>query len=298
MPRVQFGVHTGPQDIELSELRRLWRHCDDAGFDLITIWDHFYQSPYKDPLSPTYEAVALLAAMASDTRRCRIGCLCFGMGYRNPAVLAKSLTTVDHLSGGRLTVGLGAGWLVEEHQAYGIDLLSVKERMARFGEGVQVVRQLFNEEKSSFEGQYFELNDATNYPRPVRGTIPIIVGGGGEQKTLAIAARYGDGSNQAYMTAGAYRHKNQVLDEWCARVDRDPATLERSVNLHFHMSSRGEPADAKHPEGSLFGPARQVVDQLAPYVDAGAQRIGLAIRPPVDWDALDTFIADIMPAFR
>jgi F420-dependent oxidoreductase-like protein len=298
MPKVELGVHTGPQDIELDELRRLWRHCDEAGFDLITVWDHFYQSPFQNPTSPTYEAVALLAALALDTQRARIGCLCFGMGYRNPAVLAKSLTTIDHLSGGRLTVGLGAGWLVEEHQAYGIDMLSVKERLNRLGEGVQVVRALFNEERSSFEGTYFELNDATNYPRPQRGTIPIIVGGGGEQRTMAIAAKHGDGSNQAFLSVEGYRHKNEVLDQWCERFGRDPASLERSVNLHFQMSSRPESADAKHPDGAIFGSSQHVVDQLGPYVDAGAQRIGLAIRPPVDWDALDRFIADVMPAFR
>ncbi len=298
MPRVELGVHTGPQDIGLDELRRLWRHCDQAGFALITVWDHFYQSPYQNPTSPTYEAVALLSVLALDTQRARIGCLCFGMGYRNPAVLAKSLTTIDHLSGGRLIVGLGAGWLVEEHQAYGIDMLAVKERMNRLSEGVQVIRALFNQEKSSFEGQYFELNEATNYPRPVRGTIPIIVGGGGERRTMAIAARYGDGSNQAYLSAETYRHKNQVLDQWCERFGRDPATLERSVNLHFQMSSRPEPPDAKHPDGAIFGSPQQVIDQLGPYVDAGAQRIGLAIRPPVDWDALDRFIQDVMPAFR
>src|SRR5579871_6399551 len=201
MTKVELGAHTGPQDIELDELRRLWRHCDEAGFDLVTVWDHFYQSPYRDPLSPTYEAVALLTTLALDTHRSRIGCLCFGMGYRNPAVLAKSLTTIDHLSQGRLTVGLGAGWLVEEHQAYGIPLLSVKQRLDRLSEGAQVVRMLLTEEHSSFEGQHYELNDATNYPRPVQTRVPIIVGGGGEQRTMAIAARRGDGSNQAYVSA-------------------------------------------------------------------------------------------------
>jgi F420-dependent oxidoreductase-like protein len=298
MARVELGVHTGPQDIEVNELRRVWRHCDGAGFDLITVWDHFYQSPYQNPQSPTYEAGALLAAMALDTTRSRIGCLCFGMGYRNPAVLAKSLTTIDHLSGGRLTVGLGAGWLVEEHQAYGVDLLSVKERLNRLDEGVQVVRSLLNEERSSFEGKYYELNDATNYPRPLQGRVPIIVGGGGEQRTMAIAAKYGDGTNQAYMSADAYRHKNHVLDQWCERLGRDPASLERSVLLHFRMSSRGVPPDGPQMDGAIFGPPGQVIDQLGRYVDARAQRISLAIRPPVDWDALDTFIAEVMPAFR
>lgn len=298
MTQVEIGVHTGPQDIELSELRQLWRRCDEAGFDLITVWDHFYQSPYQNPRSPTYEAVALLAAMALDTRRSRIGCLCFGMGYRNPAVLAKSLTTIDHLCGGRLTVGLGAGWHAEEHHAYGVDLLPVRARMDRFEEGVQVVRMLLRQERSSFEGTYYELNDATNDPRPVQERIPIIVGGGGERRTLAVAARYADGANQAYLSAEAYRRKNEVLDEWCERVGRDPASLERSVVLHFRMSSRPAGTAAPPADGSVYGSPQQVIDQLGAYARARAQRISLAIRPPVDWEALERFIGEVLPAFR
>jgi len=116
VPKVELGVHTGPQDIELDELRRLWRHCDAAGFDLITVWDHFYESPPRDGNGECYEALASLTALALETSRSRVGCLCFGMGYRNPAALARSLTTIDHLSNGRLTVGLGAGWHQPEHE--------------------------------------------------------------------------------------------------------------------------------------------------------------------------------------
>lgn len=298
MAKVELGVHTGPQDIELDELHKLWRRCDAAGFDLITVWDHFYESPYRDGNSPTYESVALLSALALETSHSRIGCLCFGMGYRNPAVLAKSLTTIDHLSKGRLTVGLGAGWLVQEHEAYGLKLLSVKERLDRLAEGAAVVRALFTQDRSSFEGRYFELNDATNFPKPVQERVPIIVGGGGERRTMAIAARHADGSNQTYLSAEAYRHKNEVLDAWCERLERDPASLERSVVLHFRMASRPSDAAAAQVEGAICGEPRQVVDQIGAYVDAGAARVSFAIRPPVDWDALDSFIEDVMPAFR
>src|SRR5712692_6781187 len=213
MARVELCVHTGPQDIELDELRKLWRHCDPV-FDLITVWDHFDESPYRDGNGTNYEAIASLAALAVETQRSRIGCLCFGMGYRNPALLAKSLTTIDHLSHGRLTVGLGAGWLVEEHEAYGFGFPAVKERLDRLSEGVRVVRMLLTEERSSFEGEHFRVANAPNYPRPVQKRIPIIVGGGGEQRTMRIAARWADGANQAYMSPESYRHKNQVLDQW------------------------------------------------------------------------------------
>lgn len=296
MASVEFGVHAGPQDIALDELRRLWRHCDAAGFDLITTWDHFYESPPRDGNGECYEAIACLAAMAVETRRCRIGCLCFGMGYRNPAVLAKSLTTIDHLSHGRLTAGLGAGWHAPEHEGYGFGLPSLKDRMDRLTEGVQVVRALFTSSRSDFDGSFFQLKDAANFPQPLQQRVPILVGGGGEKRTAAIAAKWADGSNQAYFTPEVYRHKNDVLDHWCEVFDRDPASLERSLVVHFHMSSKGE---GRQPvDGSIYGEPAQVIDRLGAYVDAGAQRISIAIRPPVDWDALQSFIDDVIPAFR
>lgn len=296
MAKVEFGVHAGPQDIALDELRRLWRHCDAAGFDLITTWDHFYESPPRDGSGDCYEAITCLAAMAVETQRSRIGCLCFGIGYRNPAVLAKSLTTIDHLSHGRLTVGLGAGWHAPEHEGYGFGLPSLRDRMDRLTEGVEVVRALFTNGRTDFEGSVFHLKDAANFPQPLQQPVPILVGGGGEKRTTAIAAKWADGSNQAYFTPEVYRHKNEVLDHWCEVFDRDPKSLERSLVVHFHMSSKGE---ARPPvAGSIHGAPAEVIDRLGAYVDAGAQRISIAIRPPVDWDALQSFIDDVMPAFR
>src|SRR5438552_3455676 len=207
MPKVEMGVHTGPNDIELDELRSLWRHCDAAGFDLITVWDHLFESPPVDGTHRAHEAIACLSALALDTQRSRIGCLCFGMGYRNPALLAKSLTTIDHLSGGRLTVGLGAGWHVPEHEGYGFGFPPARERLDRLSEGTRVVQMLFTEQRSTFDGEYYQLKDATNEPRPVQARIPIIVGGGGEQRTMRIAARWADGANQAYIAPSDYRHK-------------------------------------------------------------------------------------------
>ncbi len=298
MAKVELGVHTGPNDIEVDELRKLWRHCDAAGFDLITVWDHFYESPFVDGTHPAYEAIALLSALALETEKSRIGCLCFGMGYRNPALLAKSLTTVDHLSHGRLTVGLGAGWHVPEHEGYGFGFPPARERLDRLSEGTRVVRALFTEDRSTFDGEYYQLKDATNSPRPVQERIPIIVGGGGEQRTMRIAARWADGANQAYISPDDYRHKNEVLDQWCEHYSRDPKSLERSVLVHFRLSSKGLLPQGPQADGAVSGSPQQVIDRLGQYVDAGAQRISLAIRPPLDWAAIQTFIDDVMPAFR
>jgi len=296
MSRVELGVHTGPQDIELAELRQLWRFCDDAGFDLITVWDHFFESPPRDGWGPCYEAIATLSALALETSRSRIGCLCFGICYRNPALLAKSLTTIDHLSNGRLTVGLGAGWHKPDHEAYGFGLPAAKERLDRLSEGVRVVREMFTNQRASFQGTYYRIEDASNIPQPVQPRVPIIVGGGGEQRTMAIAAKWADGANQAYIEPDVYKHKNDVLDRWCEKFGRDPASLERSLLVHYRLSSKGAPSGPL--DGAIHGSTQQVIDKLGAYVDAGAQRISAAIRPPLDWDSLHAYVEEVLPAFR
>jgi alkanesulfonate monooxygenase SsuD/methylene tetrahydromethanopterin reductase-like flavin-dependent oxidoreductase (luciferase family) len=220
------------------------------------------------------------------------------MGYRNPALLAKALTTIDHLSHGRLTVGLGAGWHVPEHEGYGYAYPSVKERLDRLSEGTRVVRAMLSQGRSDFEGRYYQLSDAANYPQPVQARVPIIIGGGGEQRSLRIAALRADGSNQTYMSPETYRKKNQVLDEWCEHYKRDPKTLERSINLHFQMTTTGSPDQKPEQGGGLWGRPQQVIDQIGAYVDAGAQRVNVAVRPPLDWHAIQQYVEDVMPPFR
>jgi F420-dependent oxidoreductase-like protein len=300
MAKIELGVHTGQQDIELDELRKLWRTAEESGFDWVSVWDHFYEAPPRDGVGPTYEPVALMAALALETTRVRIGCLVFCMLYRNPALLAKSMTTIDHLSHGRVTVGLGAGWHAQETTAYGYDFPPVKERLDRLVEATRIIRLMLTKDRSSFEGKHYRIANASNNPRPVQERVPVIIGGGGEQRTLRIAARRADGWNVPYIGADSFRHKNKVLDQWCERYDRDPKSIERSVNLHFLMSSRGATAsdNPRGREGGLWGEPQQVIDRIGEYVSGGASRVNIAIRPPVDWDALQSYIEDVMPAFR
>ena len=209
MPKIELGIHAGQQDIELDELRRLWRHCDENGFDFISCWDHFYEAPNRDNEGPTYEGVALMAAMACETKNARLGCFVFCMNYRNPALLAKSLTTIDHLSGGRVSAGLGAGWHVQEHAAYGYDFPPVKERLDRLSEGVRIIRGMTTKEHYTFKGKYYRVENIRNNPMPVQGRMPIIIGGGGEQRTLSIAARRADGWNVALHRSRCLRSQEQ-----------------------------------------------------------------------------------------
>ena len=211
MTQIELGVHAGPQDIELDELRRFWRFCDASGFDWISNWDHFHESPPRDGNGPAFEAIVALTLLAQETKRARIGCLVFCMSYRDPARLAKALTSIDHASRGRLEIGLGAGWHEPDHTSYGFVLPPVKERLDRLSEGIRVIRLLLTQERSNFSGRYYKLENAPNFPRPVQERIPIIVGGGGEARSLRIAALRADGSNQTYLSPEVYRTKNQVF---------------------------------------------------------------------------------------
>jgi F420-dependent oxidoreductase-like protein len=287
-----FGVHTGPQHISLADLRASWRRIEDLGYDWISIWDHFYGATGRPDDAECLEAVALHAALACDTSRVRVGSLVYSIGYRHPAVLAKAITAIDHLSGGRADMGIGAGWAVVEYDAYGIPFPSVKERMDQLEEGIQVLRGLLHDEVTSFSGQHFTLNEARNEPRPVQAKMPIWVGGGGEKRTLKIAAQYADGWNVPFVPPEAFAHKRGVLAQHCESVGRDPSEITCAVNVGLAWTDEslrsqfGTLADAVRP-GVLTGSDDEVLDRIGQYVDAGADQINIALRAPFDLDAIE-----------
>jgi alkanesulfonate monooxygenase SsuD/methylene tetrahydromethanopterin reductase-like flavin-dependent oxidoreductase (luciferase family) len=310
---MKFGLHIGQQNLSIEELRRLWRWADGAGFDWVDVWDHFYEAPPVDGNGSCFEATTCMAAIACETRNVRIGVLVLGMNYRHPAVLANALCTIDQLSGGRLEIGLGAGWHVPEYTAYGIPFLPIKERMDILEEGVQVVRLLTTVDRANFAGRYFQLKDAACYPKGVQARPRIWVGGNGEKRTLRIAARHADGWNSPYTSPAEFGRLDKVLDSWCEREGRDPGGIERNENLSFHMAANGTAAaeraeqhfrdtwgaaaDVMRGRGVVIGGAAQAIDLVGRYGDAGAARVNIAIRPPVDWDALETWASEVIPAF-
>ena len=159
------------------------------------------------------------------------------MNYRNPALLAKSIATIDHLSHGRIELGLGAGWHSEEHTAFGYEFPSVKERLDRLEEGIQIIQGMYQGDGMSFSGNYYSVADVKLHPRPIQNPIPIVVGGRGEKRTLRLAARYADGWNVPYIHLEEFERLSGVLDMWCEKEDRDPTSVERSINLHMHMGA-------------------------------------------------------------
>jgi alkanesulfonate monooxygenase SsuD/methylene tetrahydromethanopterin reductase-like flavin-dependent oxidoreductase (luciferase family) len=311
MPGLSFGIHVGPQETTIDELRRLWRFADDHGFDWLSVWDHFYART-SDRI-PHYEAVALLAAIASETQHLRFGCMVFAVQFRNLGLLAKSIVTIDHLSGGRLEIGLGAGWHEPEYRAFGYPFLSTKERLDQLEEGIQALRRLLTEDAVDFHGRYVHLEGARIFPKPLQQSLPLWVGGAGERRTAHIAARHADGWNIPYISPDDYRRKRAALERWCEVEGRDPATVRDAVQVGFYMAPRDDqraiasarerlaqqvgPQALEQP-GYLIGGPGAVAEQLAAYREAGARSLNLAIRPPVDWEALEVFVDQVMPQFR
>lgn len=295
----------------MDELRALWRRFD-ATMDWISAWDHFYEAPPRGGTAPHFEAVATLAALACETTRARIGCLVFYVGYRNPGQLAKAVTTIDHLSGGRFELGLGAGWHEPEARAYGYDFPSDGRRLDMLEEAVPLVRSLLTEERTTHDGDWFRTEDASCLPLPVQERLPIWIGGVGERRTLRITARQADGWNAAYVDPHEFRRLNGVLDQWCETEGRDPADIQRSVNLLFLLSvDEAAAAQARRQVeeqwgpfaprvmgGALVGTPDEAVEQILAYRDAGAGQVNVALRAPWPPESLDAFLDEVVPRVR
>lgn len=291
-----FGVHVGLQNTTADELRSVWRRIEDLGFEWISVWDHFYGATGRPDDAACLEAVAMHAALACTTSRVQCGSLVYSIGYRHPAVLAKAITTIDQLSGGRAHMGIGAGWAQVEYDAYGIPFPNVKTRMDQLEEGIQCLRGLLHDDVTSFEGRYFTLTEARNEPRPVQAKVPIWIGGGGEKRTLRIAARYADGWNVPFVSAEQFAHKCSVLDDHCASVGRAPGEVKRAVNLGLAYTEEslqqqfGAISDFVRP-GVLTGSDQEVIDHIGHYVEAGADQVNIALRAPFDLGSLEKFAA-------
>jgi F420-dependent oxidoreductase-like protein len=283
--RPWFGLHlpsytfpdTPPEGI-FDRLLEQVRTAEVAGFDLITVMDHLYQiRGVGEVTEPMLEGWSTLSALARETTRPRLGTLVTGVTYRNPALLAKTATTLDVISGGRAILGIGAAWNDVEHAGYGFEFPAVGERMDRLDEALTIIRAMFSEERPSFEGRYYRIDEALNVPRPVRQGGPrILVGGGGEQRTLKIAAKHADMTHWFPLGFEVLRHKTEVLERHCAEIGRDPSTIERTMAAPVIVVGNDAEArialeripEERRPYVNL-GTPEQMADKLQPYLDAG-----------------------------
>jgi F420-dependent oxidoreductase-like protein len=252
--------------------------AESAGFSLVTVMDHLYQiAGVGAETEPMLEGWSTLNALARETTKVRLGTLVSGVTYRNPALLAKMVTTLDVISGGRAIFGLGAAWNETEHIGYGYDFPGVGERMDRLDEALTIARAMFTEERATFTGRHYRIDNALNAPKPIQPGGPrIMVGGGGEQRTLRIAAKHADMTHWFPLGLEALKHKNEVLVGWCESIGRDPSTIERTMATPVivagteaevtAMRDRLPPERRAHVAG---GTPEQAAEGLRPYLDAG-----------------------------
>ena len=255
---MRFAIKTRPEHTPWAQIRDVWVAADEVPlFESAWNWDHFY--PLTEPFTgPNLESWSMLAAMAEATHRIRLGCQVTGMIYRHPAVLANIAATTDIISGGRLELGLGAGWNEMETAAYGIDLPPLRERFDRFDEGVEAIISLLSQETSTLHGRYVKLTDARCEPKPVqRPHPPITIGGRGRTRTLRTAARLAQQWNAITPGPEDWLSLRETLVEHCASVGRDPGEIICSVNVRV-----------EGPDG-----IKHAAEQAAVYRDAGADLV-------------------------
>ncbi|PZC45332.1 MAG: Flavin-dependent oxidoreductase, luciferase family [Chloroflexi bacterium] len=297
---MKFGAQVSAYRTSWDDIRPVVETMDAGRWSSVWFADHFVppNRPRSMEPQPAYEAFALAAAVASITETLRIGHLVLGNTYRNPALVAKIAGSIDHISHGRFVLGIGAAWFEREHQAYGWDFPSMKERQDRFQEAMQLLRALFHaQEPVDFRGEYYQLDQASLSPGSYDTPIPILVGGTGEKRTLRTLAMHGDMLNlDGWAGQGVsgelLRHKMSVVEKHCADVGRDPAEITPTVMVPVRLTDDEASAkrfvDAVGPN-TVAGSKDYVIERVGELIDAGAQEImfGLLYNTPEDFQALD-----------
>ena len=258
-----------PANRPWSNLSTLAIHAEQSGWSGIWLADHFMPNTPEPNTDPMGEVMAQLAALAATVPRVRIGPLVLGNTYRHPAVVAKAAAAIDEISGGRFVLGIGAGWQVNEHEAFGIELGSVKERLAWFREACQVLQSLRDEEVTTFDGSRYQLRDASLNPKPA-GPLPILIGASGEKVMPKIVAQYADEWN-CWARPDTFAHKSSVMSAACEARDRSPETLHRSTQALVFIGPDAA-AKAEHVNKSrpaIGGTTQQLVEILGQYAEAG-----------------------------
>ena len=294
---LRFGAQLWPEATDWPTLRDAGVAMDEAGWDVLMTWDHLLaiEGPWGQP---SFEGWSVLAAWAALTRRVELGLLVGANTYRNPGLTAKLATTLDHISGGRAILGLGAAWNEREHEAHGLDFgASPGARLDWLDEALGIIRRLLAGERFDHDGPAYHLQDILHAPLPIRRPMPILVGGSGLRKTLRIVATHAD----AWDTAGALdvvQERVRTLDDHCAAIGRDPSEIERWYHVPIVIRDDHEAAEASikgamagigvdevYP--GLYGDPAHVADGLRPFIDLGFTTFVALLPPPYDRETID-----------
>jgi alkanesulfonate monooxygenase SsuD/methylene tetrahydromethanopterin reductase-like flavin-dependent oxidoreductase (luciferase family) len=316
-PSLAIGFQVWGQFVGWDELMAAGGRIDELGFDSLWSNDHLLPVAGGGPqaiessLGPVWDGWLTLAGWAERTRRVHLGCLVSSVSYRPPAILVKMATALDHASGGRAILGIGAGWHATEHRAFGVELPSVRERLDRLDEGASICRQMLDGQAATLDGRWFRADGASNDPAPVQAHLPLLIGGSGERRTLPIVARYADIWNGEGDPA-TFAHKSSVLDDRCRELGRDPAAVRRTVGLPPPLirGSRAHAVDAlaallvRHglpardardaaDASPLVGTVEQIAGRLREYRSAGATEVMFDWPLPSDDETLEALAGPV-----
>jgi len=304
MPRVRLGALCWNQYTDWPNLLEAGRRVDQLGYDSLWTWDHVYPIVGSHE-GPMFEGWLTITAWAQATERVRIGLMVVANTFRNPALTAKMATTLDHISGGRAILGVGAAWFETEHEAFGLEFGSgAPERLRWLGEALPIMRGMLHGERPSAAGPRYSAKDVLNLPPPIQERLPLVVGGGGEKVTLKLVARYADANNVGGGFEGVKR-KEETLVRHCETVGRDPAEIERTTNIGA-IVIRDSRAEAERVQEELFrrngnaerwdspvGTPEDVAEQLAPYLGIGYRHLIAGFPSPYDEETMTRYATEV-----
>jgi alkanesulfonate monooxygenase SsuD/methylene tetrahydromethanopterin reductase-like flavin-dependent oxidoreductase (luciferase family) len=303
---VKLGALAWNQYTDWAALREAGVRADALGYDSIWTWDHLYPIVGSDD-GPILEGWLTLAAWAEATERAQIGLMVGANPFRNPALVAKMATTLDHISGGRAILGIGAAWFETEHVAYGIEYgESPGERLRWLEEAVHIMRGMLHGERPSGK-RFYTTREVRNDPPPVQDRLPLLIGGGGEKRTLRIVARYADACN----VGGGFKNvkrKDEILRRHCEEVGRDESEIERTVGMGMCII-RDDPAEAERVAASIFerngnaepwknqlvGTPEQVADVMRPFLGIGFRHFIIGYPSPYDAESMERMVTEVKP---
>ena len=308
---IRFGIQTGQQNVEWAQMLDLWRKADAWGYDSLWNFDHFY-AIFVPPELPCLEGWTTLAALAQATSRARVGTLVGGNTYRHPSITAKMAATVDHISGGRLNLGIGAGWFELEHRSLGIDFKTVPRRLAALDEACRIIRGMLTQERTTVEGRHYTVRDAMGNPKPLqRPHPPILIGGTGERVLLKLVARHADMWN-ASASAPRMRELIDLIRRHGDTVGRDTDQIEKTVLMPLCYRAPAEreqfmcqliagmrqttPENAR--EQIMIGEKQECLDCVERYVSAGVTHFIFMTMTPFQLDEIQAFAEEVIPAVR
>lgn len=282
MKPITFGIKTAPQHTTYEAILQVWKQVDEnPAFEHAWLFDH-YAPIFSDLDGPCLEGWTTLAALAAETRRIRLGLMVTGNTYRHPAVLASIAATVDIISNGRLDLGIGAGWNEFEHASMGIPLFAPGERIRRLDEACQIIKLLFTQDLTTFEGRYYQLKDARRQPKPVQKPHPpFVIGGGGEQLTLRVVAKHADVWNFAGGTVEDFKRKVSILDQHCQAVGRDQQEIDLSAQVRVNYENLAETAE-----------------RTQSFMDAGANHFVYTLSTPYPQDIVARIADEVVGVVR